>query len=77
MNYCVNNLGGGVAGHRAGITEGEVNVFVSVDIPNSISDCTIKINREPARFFIHPRHRNFAKKVISILKCCFGFWVAF
>ena len=56
----------GVPGHRAGVAEGEVDVLVPVDVPHAIAVRAVEVDREGARFLVHPRHRHAAEEVLGV-----------
>ena len=57
--------GRGVAGHGAGVSEGEVDVLVPVDVGDPAAAGGAERQREAARPHVHPGHRHPAEQVVG------------
>ena len=60
---------GGVPRHRAGVTQGEVDVVVPVDVPHPAPAAAFEVEGEAARFLVHPGHRHPPEEVVSPAVC--------
>ena len=54
-----------MAGHCTGITEGEIDVGVAVDVGHPVAFCSGQKHGEPTRPFGHPSHRHPADQVFG------------
>jgi hypothetical protein len=73
---CFDNNRVRVTRHRASVSESEVDVFVAIDIPDAVSECTVEINRKTAGLLVHPGHRHATEQVLCSIVCSFRFWVS-
>src|SRR5690606_6898971 len=71
----VDNFGVGVAGHGAGVAEGEVEVLMAVDVPDTVAVGAVEVEGESAGFVVHPGHGYAAEEVVGTLVGGLGFGV--
>ena len=57
-----------VAGHGAGVAEGEVDVLVSVDVHEPVAVRPVQVEREATAPLVHPGHGDPAEEVSGLLE---------
>ncbi len=68
VDSLLNGFDGGlrrVSRHCAGISEGEINVLMVVDIEQFVSMSFLKVKRESTSPFVHPGHGDFTEKIFG------------
>ena len=57
----------GMSRHSTSVSEGEVNVLMSINVEKFVSMGFFEIEREPTSPFVHPSHGNLSEEVFSWL----------
>lgn len=68
IDSLLNGFDGGlrrVSRHGAGISEGEINVLMVVDIEEFVSMGFLKVKRESTSPFVHPGHGDLTEEIFG------------